>query len=167
MPGTLTFVASDVAKLVEHAKGCSEFRVSTTDLFDPAMHKGGKVIDEKGSPVGRGGWPDADNIDKSKLRPSLWLVGDQGVYLMSNGIPALPDAGGGANQVVYAQECDPNGPADDWYEEKRRIFGGDDGCDALPIADFERLIGDGYRFIKIRLTARTIRISGSNTGARR
>ncbi|NTF91675.1 DUF3085 domain-containing protein [Agrobacterium rhizogenes] len=55
-------------------------------------------------------------------QPGLWLVGDHGVYLMSNG--KLPD--GGRPLVVYAEECDPR-TDDDWFGVKRRTFGGDDG----------------------------------------
>jgi hypothetical protein len=53
-------------------------------------------------------------------KPGLWLVGDHGVYLMSNG--TLPD--GAKPLVVYAEECDP-GTNDDWFDVKRRTFGGD------------------------------------------
>jgi len=36
-------------------------------------------------------------------RPGVWLVGDQGVYIMSNGKLAEDQR----PLVVYAQECDP------------------------------------------------------------
>ena len=68
-------------------------------------------------------------------RPGLWLVGDQGVYLMSNGKLAED----GKPFVVYAEECDPN-KNDEWFDVKRRTFGGDDGVEFL---DAESLEEDG------------------------
>lgn len=56
----------------------------------------------------------------------LWLVGDEGVYLLSNGRLAE----GQKALVVYALECDPSTNADYWHY-KRRHFGGDDGIEYL------------------------------------
>lgn len=59
----------------------------------------------------------------------LWLVGDQGVYLMSNGDPALPRDGA---HIAYAREVDPTKLGfDEWWAAKRASFGGDDGCEFL------------------------------------
>ena len=65
-------------------------------------------------------------------KPGLWLVGDQGVYLLSNGKLAE----GERPLVVYSDECHPVGNPD-WWHYKRRHFGGDDGIEFL---DAERLI---------------------------
>lgn len=63
--------------------------------------------------------------------PALWLVGDQGVYLMGNDKGRVPEKDGG-RPVVYARECDPTKLAfDDWWEAKHSIFGGDDGVEEL------------------------------------
>jgi hypothetical protein len=69
----------------------------------------------------------------------LWLVGDHGVYLMSNGLPGLyEDKSDHRSFVVYAREIDPSKfEFDTWYERKRAWFGGDDGCEFLPIEDVE------------------------------
>lgn len=64
--------------------------------------------------------------------PGLWLVGDQGVYIMSNG--KLTD--GDRPLVVYSDECHPVGNPD-WFHYKHRHFGGDDGIEFI---DAERLI---------------------------
>lgn len=75
------------------------------------------------------------------LRPGLgeqaglWLVGDHGVYLMSNGILAE----GSRPQVVYAEECNPNSN-DDWFHTKRRTFGGDDGVEFLDALHLESMM---------------------------
>lgn len=65
-------------------------------------------------------------------KPGLWLVGDQGVYLLSNGKLAE----GERALVVYSEECHPVGNPE-WWHYKRRHFGGDDGIEFL---DAERLI---------------------------
>ncbi|MCZ0737720.1 DUF3085 domain-containing protein [Phreatobacter sp. AB_2022a] len=59
-------------------------------------------------------------------KPGLWLVGDEGVYIMSNGILAE----GQRPLVVYAEECDPKTNPDSWHY-KRQHFGGDDGIEFL------------------------------------
>lgn len=64
-------------------------------------------------------------------RPGVWLVGDDGAYLMSNGEPALPGEDA-ANFVVYADEVNPKTMAfDSWWGNKQLSFGGDDGVDFL------------------------------------
>lgn len=71
--------------------------------------------------------------DTTSPRPALFLVGDRGVYLMSNGVPGLPHANGGDRQhVVYAKGLDPERD-EDWYDAKRVTWGGDDGAETLDI----------------------------------
>lgn len=65
-------------------------------------------------------------------RPGVWLVGDEGVYLCSNG--KLAD--GVRPLVLYAEQCHPVGNPD-WWDYKRRHFGGDDG---IEFVEAERLI---------------------------
>lgn len=67
-------------------------------------------------------------------KPGLWLVGDHGVYILSNG----KAADGGRPLVIYAEECDPR-KNEDWFEVKRRTFGGDDGVDFLSAESLEAL----------------------------
>jgi len=55
-------------------------------------------------------------------KPGLWLVGDEGVYILSNGKLAERQR----PLVVYAEECDPKTNPDYWHY-KRQNFGGDDG----------------------------------------
>lgn len=130
MGGRLTFVVGRIRPLYEHSLSSEEQRPSFGDLFEPRFHKGGKVKK-------KGNWPDSDNIDRRLIPKSLHLVGDQGVYLMSGGIPALPGKDG-PNAFVYAQECDPDNDPDGWYDSKRAIFGGDDGVERLELEMFKR-----------------------------
>ncbi len=59
-------------------------------------------------------------------KPGLWLVGDEGVYILSNGKLAEEQR----PLVVYAEECDPKTNPDYWHY-KRQHFGADDGIDFL------------------------------------
>lgn len=75
-----------------------------------------------------------------KTGPGFLLVGDNGVYLMSTGLPMLPNPlKNSAHQVVYAKGCNPDeDPFDCWWNLKRRTFGGDDGVDFLPMTEDNR-----------------------------
>lgn len=68
-------------------------------------------------------------------RPGLWLVGDEGVYLMSNGKLAEDQR----PLVVYSAECDPKTNRDYWHY-KRQHFGGDDGVAFLDAVVLVKLI---------------------------
>jgi hypothetical protein len=65
-------------------------------------------------------------------KPGIWLVGDEGVYIMSNGKLAE----GERPLVIYSEQCHPAGNPD-WWDYKRRHFGGDDGIEFI---EAERLI---------------------------
>lgn len=154
MAGTLTFKAGEIRRLVEHSKAEPSHSPSYDDLFNPAYHKGGKI-------VMKDGWPDNDNLDLSKLPAGLFLVADQGVYLMSNGSPSLlVEEGGTRNVVAYAQESDPTSDDEDWYDAKRAIMGGDDSVDTLNLEMFEiplAILSD-EDVLKIKVTARQISV---------
>lgn len=79
-------------------------------------------------------------------KPGLWLVGDHGVYLCSNG--ALAE--GAKPLVAYAEECDP-GKHDGWFEVKRRSFGPNDGVDFFPAESLEALIASGPGCTHLRI----------------
>ena len=74
----------------------------------------------------------ADTLDGTTPTAALWFVGDDGLYLMSNGLPGQPHPDGGDRlHVVYA----------DGYRtamSKHAIadeIGGDDFCEPLPLLD--------------------------------
>jgi hypothetical protein len=90
--------------------------------------------------MGADGQPDFGNVDRALVPAALYLVADQGVYLMSNGLPRLLVDEGGTPVVAYARESDPNSGDEDWYEAKRSIMGGDDEATALPVEMFERAL---------------------------
>ncbi|WP_454858739.1 DUF3085 domain-containing protein [Rhizobium binxianense] len=94
-------------------------------------------------------------------KPGLWLVGDNGVYICSNGTLAE----GAKPLVAYAEECDPD-TNDDWFEIKRRTFGGDDGVDFLDAEGLEVLmsaIPDGTH-LRIAFSDETLELSVISRG---
>lgn len=153
MAGTLTFNKDEVAKLVAHAKAAITHKPSYEDLFNAAYHRGG-VIKEKN------GWPDSDNLDDSLLPAALHLVKDQGVYLMSNGLPFLPKSDGkSGSEVAYAREATPNAMNfDDWWSNAQRIMGGDDCVITLPVEMFEEALRSGTTIIRLKATSKTISV---------
>jgi hypothetical protein len=62
----------------------------------------------------------------------LWLVGDHGIYLMSNGVPGLLAGDGPRHVVAHAAEADPHLQPDTFYAVKRKASGGDDSITFLP-----------------------------------
>jgi hypothetical protein len=66
-------------------------------------------------------------------KPGLWLVGDEGVYLVSNGKPMLTRSPRSrARFVVYADEVNPKTLRFEvWWAAKQSGFGGDDGVEFL------------------------------------
>lgn len=79
-------------------------------------------------------------------RPGLWLVGDEGVYLLSNGNLAKDQR----PLVLYAEECDPSTNPDYWHY-KRQHFGGDDGVDFLDAVELERLMAGAPSATHLRI----------------
>ncbi len=68
----------------------------------------------------------------------LWLCKDDGIYLMSNGDPHLPKAGGHPNEsfVEYAAGYDPCGMAElEAWDELREALGGGDFVFFLNLPD--------------------------------
>ena len=117
----LHFERALVERLLAHAEAAEAHSPTLDQLFSPAYQKV-PVIDRM---------PTHDDIDATRIPAGLMLVGDQGVYLMSNGTPCLPDPDGAPNLVAYAKEADPRDASSDWYDIKRASFGGDDGAEFL------------------------------------
>jgi hypothetical protein len=68
--------------------------------------------------------------------PGLWLVGDEGVYLMPNTISK-------ARNIIYARECDPSKlDFEIWWANKRRSFGGGDGVDFIALEDVDSVAAE-------------------------
>lgn len=145
----LTFSIDAVAPLVDQTKKAATHRLNIYDAFDPEMHLGG-VVKTDGN-----GWPDAANIDPAKLVAALWLVKDQGCYLMSNA--ELPEHE--FPLVAYAHEANPKElDFDTWWNASRDVMGGDDCAITLPIEWFEGLNLLGKSTFRLEVNANSIRL---------
>jgi hypothetical protein len=93
----------------------------------------------------------------------LWLVGDQGVYLMPNttdGIHHKSLAKGAPRLIVYAAECDPTRlDFDTWWANKRRSFGADDGVEFFKLAAIEQFAPAKPKYLVAEFTPREIALS--------
>jgi hypothetical protein len=86
---------------------------------------------------------------QDKPGPGLWLVGDEGVYLMSNGHPHQ-------DLVAYAKQCNPKTmPFDQWWAAKQATFGGDDGVEFIDLSAIPES-GD----VEIEITPNTLTVYG-------
>lgn len=95
-----------------------------------------------------------------QLGPGLFLVKDQGVYLMSNGIPGHKRADGERHQVVYAQGLNPETDPD-WYDAAHYLCGGDDFGELIPMATIEAALAQGDT-LEITLTPAHIHLTGKD-----
>lgn len=84
---------------------------------------------------------------EAEARAGLWLVGDQGVYVLSNGRLAQAQR----PLVIYAEECDPKTNPDYWHY-KRRNFGGDDGVEFIDAVELEKVIAAAPDATHLRIT---------------
>lgn len=86
----------------------------------------------------------ATYAQKRPIKPGFWLVGDDGIYLLSNGLPGLanPKPDRPDHQfIVYAQECNPEMMAfEAWWAVKRHSFGGDDGVEYIALDGIEEAL---------------------------
>lgn len=70
----------------------------------------------------------------------LWLIGDDGVYLMPNTTDGKHHKNDAPRIVVNAVECDPKAlDFDTWWANKQASFGGDDGVEFIDIAETRAL----------------------------
>lgn len=96
--------------------------------------------------------PNSAALYGEDLGRGLWLVGDHGIYVMSNGHPGdllvADDPGPCASKhCVYPTECNPaTMEFDDWYAVKKEAFGADDGIEFIPLVTAEAMLATG-RFV--------------------
>ncbi|MBW3762683.1 DUF3085 domain-containing protein [Aeromonas veronii] len=155
----ISFNIQEVKKLVDELKAAQAYSASTDDLFNPAMYSDGIPRDEHGrseqeaEKLGEFFWPSSKYINQSKVKPALVLVGDHGLYLITNAkVEGSPASRG---TVVYAAGCNPM-LDDDFYENKCELFGDDDGSVTLPMAWAEWAIQNKMKEFRIKSTSGSI-----------
>ena len=140
---TLRFQAADIRRIVEHSL---------------AAREQGKVLADYKNIAG---------VPTARYRlvraPAVLLVHDQGVSLMSNGLPRDLIRGTqekGSNFVAYAAGCHPD-TDEAWWETSRRLVGGDDFGETIEAAqELLDLLNAGYDEILFTVTARGISFAG-------
>ncbi|WP_379975522.1 DUF3085 domain-containing protein (plasmid) [Edwardsiella ictaluri] len=147
-------------KLIEELDAASNFSPSVDDLFNPEMYSDGIVRDKNGrtelEAEKHSGmfWPSENFIDQSKVKPVLILVGDHGVYLITNAkADGSPSSRG---TVAYAKGCNP-GLDDDFYENKCNLFGGGDCSVRIP-SDWAKWAIQNQKAFRIKLTTNSVEL---------
>jgi hypothetical protein len=100
---------------------------------------------------------DAGTFYGETIERSVFLVKDQGTYLMSGGKPGQPDpshSGEGTKLLVlYANEINPTTMEfDDWYDRQHSICGGDDFVEHFSPKFFQDAIARGATKLTIKLS---------------
>lgn len=148
----LTFPAVEVRKLLDHAKAATGHKLTI-----------GERLQVYGEPKGWDVQPDEEKHGK----PGLWLVKDEGIYLMSNGTPALLTKAGSpngrneieVNAVVYAEGYDPTKQdRGEVWDAARAAVGGDDFVEMLPVGMIEAGLPAGAETLTLRVTADSIQV---------
>ena len=135
----LHFDLAQVRQLLDHSRTATERSPSLEQLYEGRFRRDGKDADLNNLTAAN--FPTADDVDPARIPPGLWLVGDQGVYLMSNGRPALlVDPADSRHVVAHAVEANPGAGVDAWWDVKRAAFGGDDGVVFLTLPFAEGLL---------------------------
>ena len=131
----LIFKAADLLRVVDHSLA--------------APKQAGRTID-----YSKAGKP----ITQPPAAPSVLLVHDQGVYLMSNGEPRDLIKGSKQSFVAYALGCDPRTDAD-WYDTAHHLVGGDDFGECLPwAAEIKLQLDAGSQQIIITISGDSIEL---------
>jgi len=90
----------------------------------------------------------------------LFIVHDDGVYLMSGATEILPNPkkkkgrSAPASLVAYAEGCNP--ADEDCWENSRALVGGDDFGEAIPLQQFERVLALNPTGIFLNMTPKRI-----------
>lgn len=152
----LEFAAEEVAVLLEHSRRCAKHQPSFDQLYDPKYRFDGKVPTDQDSPT-------SDDVDLLRIPWGLSLVADDGVYLISSGLPRdiiTPDTRNpenGRSRVAYAKGINPELEVfDTWWDRKRYVCGVDD--QVVPI-DGEALV------TALSASGEVLKIRVSNNGS--
>ena len=113
----LEFKVTDLPAIVSHAKSAS--------IQQPTFYES------------------EENITPKK---GLFLVKDQGVYLMSNGTNPGEKTMSELGLVTYAKGCNPT-TDEDWWSQGSYLCGGDDFCEFIELEWVQFAIDTGHNLI--------------------
>lgn len=149
-----TFDADHLLELLALSEAATRRRPTFTQMLDPTCWREDmdrarltaavEALESDGLPNIHG-----EDIDDTKVPAGLMLVGDEGIYFMSNGmsdeVEALRAEG---RHVAYARETDPKLMSqEEAYQNKRAIFGGDDGVEFFSAEELRAGILPGTEFV--------------------
>ncbi len=77
----LHFDLALVRRLLDHSKAATER--SPSSISSTRVGSGATARTPTSTTSTADNFPTADDVDPTKIPPGLWLVGDQGIYLMS------------------------------------------------------------------------------------
>ena len=122
----LTFDPIKVAALLRDSAAAEKRRPT----FDQQIGRLGarEGLGDEGAMGAAMGGAELDSAAGADIPPGLWLVKDEGVYLMSNGEVR------GEPKVVYAQGYDPH--QGEVWDKCQRVMGGDDMFEFVPADAF-------------------------------
>lgn len=168
------------AKLaVATALSIAEFLLASVDAFVVQTHRqttgGEAILKFDKSTV----WRLVDHSQNAKKilksfgekrgKRCLWLVGDSGIYLMSNGAPPILENGkvvpvarakGQRRLVAYAEGCGPNDELDSWWPIHKLIAEGSDFSLSIPLEFFIRALEASEKYIIIVGTEEGVLVVG-------
>ena len=102
----LHFDLTVTQRLLDHSKAAPERSPICDQLYEGRFRRDGKDADLDN--LSADNFPTAADVDPMKIPAGPWLVGDHGIYLMSNGQPPLRlETGESLNIVAHAPEADP------------------------------------------------------------
>lgn len=128
---TLIFDAQQVAGLILESVDATERIPTWTERLDEGARRKGVDVEEV--PIET--WDSLTKLaDDYNPGPKLHFVKDSGIYLMSNATrDGRPDE---RPKPVYAEGFNPDKVAfEDWWDEARRIVGGDDFVEPLDLTE--------------------------------
>lgn len=132
MSKELMFPLVDLRPILDHARAAPAQRITYAQRMDASVWKTGVT------PVN--GMVSEEDVDPAKLAPAVLLAKDQGVYLLSAGIPRqLVPGSDEKSVVVYADGMHPERDPD-WYDTAHAAVGGDDFVESLPVADIDAML---------------------------
>lgn len=145
-----TFDADHLLELLALSEAAAKRRPTFTQLLEPDLWSDDMDAERRSEAlkiIEAGGLPriHGEDIDDQKVPAGLMLVGDEGIYFMSNAmsdeVEALRAEG---RHVAYARETDPKLMSEeDAYHNKRAIFGGDDGVEFIAAEELRPMLVPG------------------------
>ena len=130
------------------------------DDLDPAKRT--QMLDD----LEKNGYPfgiEEKDVDPAKIPAGIWLVGDRGVYLMSNA-PIEEVRNAGFKHPVYAREANPGTMENhDWWVAKNASSGGDDSSDFIAAETLEKALGPDPLKIDVTQDSLSFKIQKTET----